>query len=189
LAPLRDQPADGFVCGMIAARELVRGVWVAPANIPLHAAVGLQQPISATDTVTLFNAHANLLRTQPGVISCLSSHTLSGEPTLLQLSVRRLVILVRKIALQEGSRYVFDVNSDRFRQLVRLRFQRILATLTRLGALAAYQVVTDGGINTQDDMDNGRLIVILQIAPTIPIEFITVTLVKTGEGLLDVVVT
>lgn len=187
LAPLRDQPADGAVCGMIAARELARGVWVAPANVPLRGPVALAA-VSATDTVRLFDAHANLLVSGPGTISSLSAHTLSNDPTLLQVSVRRLIILLRRIALLEGSRYVFDANTDRFRQLVRLRFERLLEELTRRGALVAYRVVTDGGINTEDDIDNGRLIVILQIAPTSPIEFITVTLVRSGEGLLDVVV-
>jgi hypothetical protein len=75
-----------------------------------------------------------------------------------------------------------------FRQLVLLRFQRLLAGLTRLGALAAFQVPTDGGTNTTDDVDNGPLIVTLRIAPTSPIEFITVTLIRAGDGLLDVVV-
>jgi phage tail sheath protein FI len=105
-----------------------------------------------------------------------------------QVSVRRLIILLSKIALKEGSRYVFEPNTDRFRQLVLLRFQRLLAGLTRLGALAAFQVPTDGGTNTTDDVDNGPLIVTLRIAPTSPIEFITVTLIRAGDGLLDVVV-
>jgi hypothetical protein len=183
LAPLRDQPADGAACGMIAARELARGVWVAPADVPLRGPVGLATALSGDDTVRLFDAHANLLRSQPGSISALSAHTLATEPNLLQVSVRRLIILLRKIALQEGSRYVFDTNTDRFRQLVRARFERILAALAGLGALAAYQVVTGGGTGTAD----GELIVALQVAPTSPIEFITVSLVRAGENLLDVV--
>ena len=181
LAPLRDQPADGPACGMIAARELARGVWVAPADVPLRGPVGLAAALSGADTVRLFDAHANLLRAQPGSISALSAHTLATEPNLLQVSVRRLIILLRKIALQEGSRYVFSTNTDRFRQLVRARFERILAALAALGALAAYQVVTGPG--TAD----GELVVALQVAPTSPIEFITVSLVRAGENLLDVV--
>jgi hypothetical protein len=188
LAPLRDQPADGAACGMIAAREIARGVWMAPADVPLRGPVALASALSAGDTVRLFNAHANLLRSQPGAISALSAHTLATEPNLLQVSVRRLIILLRKIALQEGSRYVFDTNTDRFRQLVRLRFERILAALTSFGALAAYQVVTDGGANTAADAANGQLIVSLQVAPTSPVEFITVSLIRAGESLLDVVV-
>jgi hypothetical protein len=188
LAPLRDQPADGAACGMIAARELARGVWVAPADVPLRGPVALTQALSAGDTVRLFDAHANLLRSQPGSISALSAHTLAADPNLMQVSVRRLIILLRKIALQEGSRYVFDTNTDRFRQLVRLRFERILAALTSFGALSAYQVVTDGGVNTAADAANGQLVVTLQVAPTSPVEFITVSLIRAGESLLDVVV-
>jgi uncharacterized protein len=185
LAPLRNQPADGAVCGMIAARELARGAWVAPASVPLHGPVALTPSVSASDVVRLFNAHANLLVPRPGVISALSAHTLAAEPTLLQVSVRRLIILLRKVALLLGSRYVFATNNDRFRQLVRLQFERILAALISQGALAAYQVVTD------DDpaaLAAGELIVTLLVAPTSPIEFITVSLIRAGEGLLDVVV-
>ena len=185
LAPLRNQPADGAVCGMIAARELARGAWVAPADVPLHGPVALTPAVPAGDVVRLFNAHANLLVRRPGTISALSAHTLAAEPNLLQVSVRRLIILLRKVALLLGSRYVFATSNDRFRQLVRLQFERILATLTSLGALAAYQVVTDDDATA---LEAGQLIVTLLVAPTSPIEFITVSLVRAGEGLLDVVV-
>ena len=37
-------------------------------------------------------------------------------------------------------------------------FQRLQAGLTRLGALAAFQVATDGGTNTTDDVDNGSTV-------------------------------
>jgi hypothetical protein len=185
LAPLRNQPADGAVCGMIAARELARGAWVAPADVPLHGPVALTPTVSAGDVVRLFNAHANLLVPRPGTISALSAHTLASEPTLLQVSVRRLIILLRKVALLLGSQYVFATNNDRFRQLVRLQFERILATLASSGALAAYQVVTDDDATV---LEAGQLLVTLLVAPTSPIEFITVSLVRAGEGLLDVVV-
>ena len=62
----------------------------------------------------------------------------------------------------------------------------LLTALTQLGAIVNFQVVTDGGVNTPDDIANGRLIVQLLVAPTNPVEFITVTLVRAGEGLLDV---
>ena len=134
----------------------------------------------------LFNAHANLLVHKPGTFSALSAHTLAGDPAMLQISVRRLLILLRKICLLLGSRYTFEVNNDRFRQLVRMRFDRILAALVDRGALHAFRVVTDGSVNTAEDQDAGRFIVVLQVAPTSPIEFITVTLVRTGQGLLEI---
>jgi phage tail sheath protein FI len=101
--------------------------------------------------------------------------------------VRRLLILLRKIALRVGQRYVFEVNNDRFRQLVRMRFTRLLGQLAEAGAFTAFRVVTAGGVNTDDDVAGGRLIVALQVAPSNPVEFVTVSLVRSGEGLLDAV--
>lgn len=185
-AVLRDLPPDGVVAGMIAARELARGAWIAPAGVPLADVVRLASPIAAKDATRLFDAHANLITQHPGTFSALSAHTLTGDPAQLQLSVRRLLILLRKIALLLGARYTFEINNDRFRQLVRMRFDRILGALVDRGALHAYAVVIDGAINTAEDQDDGRFIVSLQIAPTSPVEFITVTLVRSGSGLLEV---
>ncbi len=186
LAPLRPLPPDGPATGTIAARENARGVWVAPANIPLRGVVDLTPPLAEADRVGLFNAHDNVFVHQPGAFVGLSAHTLSADPSMLQLSVRRLLILLRKIALQRGMPYVFATNNDRFRQMVRRSFERLLTVLTQLGAIVNFQVVMDGGVNTADDMANGRFIVQLLVAPTNPVEFITVTLVRAGEGLLDV---
>ena len=186
LAPLRALPPDGAATGTIAARENARGVWVAPANIPLRGVVGLTPTLAKADQVSLFNAHGNLFVHQPGAFVGLSAHTLCADPSLLQLSVRRLLILLRKIALQQGMGYVFETNTDRFRQMVRRSFEGLLSTLTQLGAIVSFQVVTGGGVNTPGDIANGRLIVQLLVAPTDPVEFITVTLVRAGEGLLDV---
>jgi uncharacterized protein len=66
---------------------------------------------------------------------------------------------------------------------VRHSFERLLTELTQLGAIVNFQVVID---DAAEDLANGRLIVKLLVAPTSPVEFITVTLVRAGEGLLDV---
>lgn len=185
---LRDVAPDGAAAGMIAARELARGVWLAPAGVPLRGVVRLAGPqlLTEVDQKRLFDAHANLVCQHPGTFTGLSAHTMTGDPQLLQLSVRRLLILLRRICLRLGERYTFEINNDRFRQLVRMRFDRILAALVQRGALHAFRVEVSGGVNTPEDLDAGRFIVVLRIAPTSPIEFITVTLVCTGEGLLDV---
>lgn len=182
LDPLRALAPDGAVAGMVAGRELSRGVWVAPAYQALHGPVGLRPRLTETDVVRLFDAHGCVITQRPGAFAPIAAHTLA-EAGLLQLSVRRLVILVRKIALRAGQRYVFEVDNDRFRDLVRRRFQRILDQLVRAGALHAGQVVVD---DHAEAADSGQLIVHLQLAPSSPIEFITVTLVRTGEGLLEV---
>lgn len=186
LAPLRPLPPDGAAAGTIAARENARGVWVAAAGIPLRGVVGLTPALAASDQVALYNAYGNLFVRQPGAFTALSAHTLSADPSLLQLSVRRLLILLRKIALQRGMRYVFATNSDRFRQMMRRSFERLLTDLAQRGALNGFQVITAGAVNTPADIASGRLIVQLLVAPADAVEFITVTLVRAGEGLLDV---
>jgi phage tail sheath protein FI len=193
LDPLRTVPPDGAVAGMIAARELARGIWVAPSAIGLRGPVALAAESGGTtvgaltenETVRLFDAHANVIRQRPGSFAPICAHTLA-EGELLQLSVRRMLIWLRKVALRVGQRYTFEVNNDRFRQLVQRRFERLVAELTARGAFHAFRVVTDAGVNTADDLDNGRLIVALQVAPSSPVEFITINLLRTGEGLLDV---
>jgi hypothetical protein len=68
-----------------------------------------------------------------------------------------------------------------------MRFDRILGALVERGGLAAYQVVLDDVLTTSAESSEGEVVVLLQIAPTTPVEFITVTLRRTDEGLLDVV--
>ena len=51
----------------------------------------------------------------------------------------------------------------------------------------AFEVDTGGDINTPADFDNGRFLIALKIAPTQPVEFITIVMLRTGEGLLEVV--
>jgi phage tail sheath protein FI len=82
-------------------------------------------------------------------------------------------------------RYVFEANNDRFRQMVQASFEQTMNVLLSRGAISAFQVVTGPEINTQNDFDNGRLLIALKIAPTQPIEFITVVLLRAGEGLLE----
>jgi len=186
LALLRTIPPQGAICGLIAARELTRGVWEAPVNAPLLGTVGLSDAIGEADWVELFDAHVNLLHQEPGRFVPFSAHTLSPDRQLLQVSVRRLLIYLRKLALRRGQRYVFEPNDERFRRRVEAAFERTLRGLLNQGALTAFQVVTGEGLNTPNDVENGRFLIALKVAPSVPIEFITVALLRSGEGLLQV---
>ena len=187
LGLLRHEPPDGAVCGAIAGRELRRGPWVAPAGVPFLGVLGLVPAIALPDRSLLFDAHVNLLYRRPGQFTQMSAHTLSPDRLFVQLSVRRLLIYLRKLALRRGMEYVFEPNNERFRRRVQASLERALDGLAAGGALAAYQVVTGEGVNTPNDVDNGRFIIALKIAPTSPIEFITVALLRSGEGLLQAV--
>jgi len=48
-------------------------------------------------------------------------------------------------------------------------------------AATSYQVVTDDSINTPTSVDQGRFIVELRVAPSLPLTFITVRLIQTND--------
>jgi hypothetical protein len=187
---LRPVPCDGVVCGMIAARERERQAWVAPANVPLQGVLGLSPLFSTNDWAELFDLQFNLVRPEPIDFRAMSAHTLSGERTLLQLSVRRLMILLRKLAIDRGMDFVFESNHERFREGVRVTLENLLRFMFERGAFSgataeqAYRVVTDDSVNTPQDIEQGRFVVQIQVAPSQPMEFITVLLTRISEGLL-----
>jgi hypothetical protein len=188
---LRPVPPDGAVCGMIAARERARGAWVAPANVPLAEALGLTPALSADDWVELFELQFNLVRPEPRDFRAMSAHTLADDRALLQLSVRRLMILLRKVAAERGMDFVFEPNDERFREGVRLALDEMLRAMFARGAFAgdtpqqAFRVVTDATVNPSQSVDQGRFIALIQVAPSQPLEFLTVLLTRVGENLLQ----
>ena len=183
----RHVPPDGAACGLIAARSLSRGAWIAPANEPLRGAVALAPPVERRRWLDLQLAQINLIRQEPRGFLALNADTLSGEEELRQIGVRRLLILLRRLALRHGSAYVFEPNSPAFRRLVQRGFESVMDQLFARGAFAgatpasSYQVVTGAELNTRQSIDLGRFVVELRVAPAQPLTFLTIRLVQTGE--------
>lgn len=188
---LRATPPDGAACGMIAARERAAQVWIAPANVPLSGVLGLVPAVSEDDWADLFDLQFNLVRPEPRDFRAMSAHTLSDESIWLQISVRRLLILVRKWVVERGMDFVFESNHERFRQGVRLMLEEALRFMHDRGAFAgsspeqSYQVTTDESVNPPQSVDAGRFVAQVQVAPSQPVEFITVLLVRVAEDLLQ----
>ncbi len=117
----------------------------------------------------------------------LSADTLSDDPDLRPINVRRLLILLRRLALRLGATYVFEPNDDAFRRLVQRGFEALLDDMFGRGAFAgatpatSFQVVTSQALNTPESVDQGHFIVELKVAPSLPLTFLTVRLVQTGD--------
>jgi hypothetical protein len=187
---IRYVPPDGAVCGTYAARTLAGGAWFAAANQALRSVVALQPELGPSAALDFFNAQLNLVLSDPRGFLVMSSQTLSPDLDLRQINVRRLLMLLRRVALREGARLVFEPNDRAFQRRVQRHFERVLSGLFERGAFAgdtseqAYRVVTDASINTQESMDQGRFIVELRVAPSLPLAFLTVRLVQTGAEIL-----
>jgi hypothetical protein len=180
-------PPCGAVAGLFADRALSRGAWIAPANQPMGGVVSLDPPINPSRRLDLQEARINLVRQEPRGFLVLDAETLSDDPDLVQMNVRRLLILLRRQALTLGATYVFEPDSPAFRRAVDRGFTEMLDGMFERGAFAgttpasAYQVNVSESLNTPQSVDQGRFIVELKVAPSLPMTFLTIRLVQTSD--------
>lgn len=174
----------GIMAGVMAARALRRGAWIAPANEVLLGVLATLPTFAPADEQALYATGVNPIRQLPQGFVAWGSFTQSMEPDWEDLNVRRLLILLRRLALREGQNLVFAAHDAALRRRVQQQFEQILARLLDLGAFAgrvpaeAFQVVVDNTLNTQARVERGQLIVELRVAPAQPMTFITVRLVQ-----------
>ena len=186
-ALLRRTPPDGAAAGVLAGRAFGRGAWVAPANEWLRGVVALEPPLGRASWQALQDAQVNVIRREPRGFLAMSADTLSDEEDWRPIGVRRLISLIRRMALREGATYVFEPNNDAFHRLVRRGFERMLGLMFTRGAFAgtspetAFRVVTDSTLNTPRTMEQGHFIVELKVAPSLPLNFLTIRLVQSGD--------
>lgn len=184
---LRRVPPDGAACGVLARRTLSRGAWIAPANEVLSGAVALTPSIDRRCWLDLQEARVNLFRHEPAGFLALDADTLIDDEDLRPINVRRLLILLRRIAIREGATYVFEPNDDSFRRLVQHRFEGLLNQLYVRGAFAgrisseAFEVNTGIDLNTPQSVEQGRFIIELKVAPSLPLTFLTIRLMQMGD--------
>lgn len=185
---------DGSVCGQLAAGALDRGAWIAVANRPLRDVVELSRPgmrPTLAQRQQLLDAQVNLLRSAPKGFVASSSDTLASDPDWRPINVRRLMCLLRRLALQRGVTYVFEPNGAVLRRTVERGFGAMLEQLYRRGAFAgataqkAYQVNVGDEVNTPRRRDAGQFWVELKVAPAVPMSFLTVRLSRSGERVLS----
>jgi phage tail sheath protein FI len=187
LTVLRSNPPDGAACGIMAMRSANRGAWVAPANQPLHGVVALTPTLSPAYWQALQDAQVNLVRQEPAGFLWLSASTLSDDPDLSPINVRRLMSFLRKTFIRAGVDFVFEPNSNQFRRSVQRGFERVLDKLFLFGAFAgrtardAFQVATDSRVNTPSTLTRGQFFVEVRVAPSVPMRFLTVRLVQTAD--------
>jgi phage tail sheath protein FI len=91
------------------------------------------------------------------------------------------------LALRRGSHYVFEPNDDVLQRAVERGFTFLLTDLFRRGAFAgatpveSFRVGIRGMINGKADRDNGRFVVEIRVAPSLPLQFLTIRLTQQGE--------
>jgi phage tail sheath protein FI len=172
-------PPSGFLAGIFARVDSKQGVFKAPANEPLLTAASLEATLTDTDASALNNAGINTLRAFPGrSILVWGARTISSDSEWKYVNVRRFFNFVEH-SIEQGIQWVvFEPNGEDLWARVRDTIRNFLFAQWRTGALLgnkpedAFFVKCDRTTMTQNDLDNGRLICIIGIAPIKPAEFV-----------------
>jgi hypothetical protein len=172
-------PPGGHIAGIYARSDSNRNVAKDPANEQIAGIDSLQLPIDNNTQGILNPIGVNCLRFFKGQGNLVwGGRTTSPDPDWKYISVRRLFIYVEK-SIQQGTQWVvFEPNdTPTWARVIR----SVSAFLTGLwmqdmlqGATKdqAFFVRCDRTTMTQADIDNGRLICVIGIAPVKPAEFV-----------------
>jgi phage tail sheath protein FI/enoyl-CoA hydratase/carnithine racemase len=174
-------PPSGFVCGIYARTDNARGVWKAPANETVTGAVDLQTAIDTHGQERLSAQGINSIRSFPARgILLWGARTASQDPLWKYVNVRRYFIYLEQ-SIHDGLQWVvFEPNGEPLWKAVRQTITNFLLNNWRSGALMgtkpeeAFFVRCDSSTMTQNDIDNGRLIVEIGVAPVRPAEFVII---------------
>ena len=185
---LLHQHPSGAIAGIMANQSLEQGAWLAPANTTIQGILATSPFLTSADEQALYQVGINPIRQIPRGFVPWGNFTQSRDRDLEALNLRRLLILLRRLASREGQTYVFAPHSAAFRRRIKQQFEQVLNRLFDQGAFAggdrsqAYQVVIDTSLNTQTTIEKGQLIIELRVAPSRPMTFITVRLVQLDGG-------
>ena len=183
-------PPSGAMAGIFARSDNERGVHKAPANEVVRGCTGLSCSYNNGEQDILNPVGVNLIRAFPGRgIRVWGARTISSNGLWKYINVRRLFIYVEESIKASTNWVVFEPNSETLWSRVTRTIETFLATCWRDGALAgsspdqAFFVECGPTTMTQDDIDNGRLICQIGIAPVKPAEFVIFRITqKTATG-------
>ncbi|MEU4689783.1 phage tail sheath subtilisin-like domain-containing protein [Actinoplanes sp. NPDC023714] len=172
-------PPSGHLAGIYARTDVDRGVHKAPANVTIEQITGLADDITQREQDLLNPIGINALREFPQRgLRVWGARTLSSTPEWRYINVRRLFIYIEESIKLSTQWVVFEPNGEPLWALVRQALVNFLDTVWRTGALEgitqaeAFYVRCDRSTMSEDDVQNGRLIVEIGLAVTKPAEFV-----------------
>ncbi len=182
-------PPSGYIAGIYARSDTERGVHKAPANEIVQGALEIKLSITKGEQDILNPKGINCIRAFPGRgILVWGARTTASDALWKYVNVRRLLLYIEE-SIDEGTQWVvFEPNSEKLWGRVRATITEFLTRVWRDGALMgtkaeeAFFVKCDRTTMTQDDIDNGRLICVIGVAPVKPAEFVIFRIAQWAGG-------
>ena len=172
---------SGAIAGAIAANDVARGVWTAPAGVQAGLANVPKFEVNLNDKQNgVLNPIAiNCLREFPlygpvvwGARTMMGATQLDDE--YKYLNVRRLTLYIES-SLYYGTQWaVFQDNNEALWSSLRLSVNNFLAGLAKQQAFYSYSVTCDASTTTPEDIEQGIVNILVKIAPVKPAEFVVI---------------
>lgn len=182
-------PPSGFVTGIFARNDIERGVHKAPANEVLRLAKSLEININKSQQEVLNPDGINVIRFFEGRgYRVWGARTATSDPEWKYMNVRRYFAFLER-SIEKGTQWaVFENNGRTLWSNVQSTIQDFLFNEWKEDHLAgstpdeAYFVRCDRSTMTQNDIDNGRMICLIGVAPLRPAEFV---IFRIGQKTVD----
>ena len=172
-------PPSGHICGIYARTDTERGVHKAPANEVIRLATGFETGVTKKQQEVLNPEGINCLRSFRGRGHRVwGARTISSDPEWKYVNVRRYSAYLER-SIDVGTRWaVFENNGESLWNNVKSTVESFLFNEWKAGRMMgatpdeAYFVRCDRTTMTQNDLDNGRMICLIGVAPLKPAEFV-----------------
>jgi len=172
-------PPSGFVTGIYARSDIERGVFKAPANEVVRGLTRFEANINTARQDVLNPEGINALRFFEGRGNRVwGARTMSSDPEWRYVNVRRFFLFLEHSIDRAMQWAVFEPNNPRLWTNIRRTVEDFLFSQWQSGALLgskpeeAFFVTCDRTTMTQLDLDNGRLVCLVGVAPTKPAEYV-----------------
>jgi phage tail sheath protein FI len=176
----RDVPAGGAVAGILARTDTDRGVWVSSAGATVRGVLGPTVELDDATVEQLDLARVNPIRRVPnrGTVLWATRTRADTDSEWQYVNVRRFASFLER-SIEQGLQWVvFEPNRPVLWTQVRAQVRTFLQGVFRVGAFPAskpdeaFFVRCDRTTMTQDDIQAGRLVIQVGIAPLRPAEFV-----------------
>lgn len=172
-------PPSGYLAGIYARSDMERGVHKAPANEIIRGALEISLAITKGEQDILNPLGIDCIRAFAGRgIRVWGARTTASDALWKYINIRRLFLFLEE-SIDEGTQWVvFEPNDEKLWARVKQSVTQFLTRVWKDGALMgttaeeAFFVKCDRTTMTQDDIDNGRLIILIGVAPVKPAEFV-----------------
>jgi len=167
-------PPSGHMIGIYALTDQTRGVYKAPANVPVAGALGLQSQLSNADQGPLNLLGINILRVFPEQSQPLvwGARTTSTDSDWQYINIRRLFIYLEQ-SIEQGIRWaVFEPNNSMLWGKLKRTITEFLNRVKGDGGIIDFYVRIDSPLNPPATQALGQLYIEVGIQPTYPAEFI-----------------